>query len=128
MPASLRVAQCMEIRAFDEHTASIEVVESGQAIEQRCLAGARRSHHSEELPGGNTKRQIAQRDNVATGRPVDFLDVLCDEDAVGRLRRGHTATFHYRTGPLNLVLNEVSRVIARQTSFRTRFEGGSAFG
>ena len=66
--------------AVDEHAPVVDLVEPGQAVEQRRLSRAGRAHHREELALRHGEVEPLERDDVGPARPVDLADPLGDED------------------------------------------------
>jgi len=69
--------------AVDEDAALVDLVETGQAVEERRLARSRRPHYCDELAGRDGQVEALEREHVGPAGPVDLTDALGDKNRLG---------------------------------------------
>src|SRR4029077_468393 len=102
MPGALGVRELVDGTAFDEDAPLVDLVETGEAVEQRRLARAGRAHHGEELALRDAEIEALQRHDVAATRTVDLTYTLGAQNRVGHrvlLARSSSAERPERSPP-----------------------------
>ncbi|MCZ7535426.1 MAG: hypothetical protein M5T61_05430 [Acidimicrobiia bacterium] len=75
----------MEIDAVEDHLAVVDVVEAGEAVEQRRLPRAGRAHHREELTHTHCEIDRPQGLDLLGPGPVDLPDTARHQNLVAQL-------------------------------------------
>src|SRR5262249_62242033 len=76
----LLVGQHAELDVADEHSTGSETVEPGDAVHQRRLARARRSHDGGETPRGEPGGDVVDGPNGGLAFAIDLRGVLGTSD------------------------------------------------
>ena len=90
-----RVVEVADLLARDRHGAGGRLVEAGEDVHQRRLAGAGRAHHGRQAAAGDVDRHVAQGVDggvavaVAAGQVAGRDDGLRRSDGSGDFERGH---------------------------------------
>ena len=79
----LRVVEAADVDAGDGDVTRRRLVEPGEDVHQRRLAGARRAHHGRQAAGGDVDRDAAQRVDGGVAAAVPADDVTRGDDGVG---------------------------------------------
>jgi hypothetical protein len=82
------VGQAADRLALERDLAGRRPVEPAEQLEQRRLAGARRSHQRDELALGDAQRHAAQRVDGRRAEAVALREIACLQDRGGR-GQGH---------------------------------------
>src|SRR6266508_68631 len=78
-----------QVLAVEQHPAAVDVVQAGQAVQQRGLTGARGAHDGDHLAAADPKVQVDQRLHLDLTRPVDLADVLGKQQRLPVRRSRH---------------------------------------
>ena len=70
----------MDAEPVDEHTPGIDLVEAREAVEQRRLPRAGRSHHGHELALRNRQIETVEGHDLLSSGPVDLSYPFGDEN------------------------------------------------
>src|SRR5436190_9537957 len=79
----LLVRELVDAESVDENAAAVDVVQAGDAVQQRGLPGAGRPHHGEELAGRNRQVETVERDDFLAAGAIDLTDTFRDQDGLG---------------------------------------------
>ena len=71
-----RVAHLVQRLTVEDHPTAVDVVETGEAVEERRLPRARRAHHRDELAVGDVQVHVTQCRHLAGAGAIDLADVL----------------------------------------------------
>ena len=82
----LRVAEVRDLGARDRHRPARRLVEAGERVHERRLAGAGRPHDGDELARLHVERHAAERVDGRRPRAVAAREVMCLDDDAAQVR------------------------------------------